>query len=156
MTLFSETWYIMCNSLKDRYVCSHTVNCFINHAYDICFRLAILSLSSIVDRVFYGEWVYVHYNFLQFNVLSNMGAFYGSHPWHWYITQGFVVIMGTHVFPFLMAARKGTQPAMLSVIMWTIFVYRWAETVFLYCCLDCPSCLVHLSNLGTLGSNKEV
>ena len=84
----------------------------------------ILLLSSIVDRICYGRWVYVHYNFVQFNVISNMGTFYGSHPWHWYITQGFVVVMGSHIFPFLMALRKGMQLGFLFLIGWTVAIYR--------------------------------
>eukprot|EP00058_Branchiostoma_floridae_P016052 XP_002601540.1 hypothetical protein BRAFLDRAFT_230607 [Branchiostoma floridae] len=59
--------------------------------------LGALTWSAVIDRIFYGKWVLVQYNFLEFNVLSNMGSFYGSHPWHWYISQGFPRL---HVYDF--------------------------------------------------------
>lgn len=42
-----------------------------------------LSWSVVIDSFFYGEWTLVQLNFLKFNVIKNMGSFYGSHPWHW-------------------------------------------------------------------------
>ena len=27
--------------------------------------------------------------FVKFNVLAGVGDFYGTHPWHWYISQGY-------------------------------------------------------------------
>jgi len=81
------------------------------------------SLTSIVDRLFYGSWVNVHYNFLEFNVLHNMGSFYGAHPWYWYLVQGFEAIMGPHIFPFIMGAIHGMSRPLLAVITWTLAVY---------------------------------
>lgn len=83
-----------------------------------------VALSSIIDRCFYGKWVNVNLNFLKFNVISGIGSFYGTHPWHWYLTQGCAVVMGTHVFPFVLALRRGVEKAFLGVIIWTVFVYR--------------------------------
>ena len=101
------------------------------------YRIFVLAISSYIDRVFYGRWTCVHYNFLEFNVLSNLSTFYGSHPWHWYLSQGFPIIMGTHIFPFVMAARRNIQTICLGVIGWTILVYRQVmfETsfMFMYC-----------------------
>ena len=53
-----------------------------------------------------------------------MAGFYGTHPWHWYLSQGFAVIMGTHLFPFLLAVKHAMEPVLLAVIAWTTFVYR--------------------------------
>ncbi|KAK2191499.1 hypothetical protein NP493_49g03045 [Ridgeia piscesae] len=83
----------------------------------------VLFLSSLIDRFFYGQWMNVHYNFLQFNILHDMAGFYGTHPWHWYLSQGFAVIMGTHLFPFLLAVKHAMEPVLLAVIAWTTFVY---------------------------------
>lgn len=93
-----------------------------------CFssRFLILTLSSIVDRAFYGKWTYVQLNFLEFNVFSGLGSFYGSHPWHWYLTQGLAVILGVQLFPFVLALRKGMQPTFVKIIAWTVAVYRYA------------------------------
>jgi len=36
-----------------------------------------------VDSWFYGKLTIVQVNFAMFNVVKDMGTFYGSHPWHW-------------------------------------------------------------------------
>lgn len=87
-------------------------------------RITSLALSTAVDCVWYGKWVFVHYNFLKFNVLSNMAAIYGTHPWHWYLTQGYPVIMATHIYPFLVGAWRANNKVLLWLILWTIFLYR--------------------------------
>jgi len=51
-----------------------------------------IGFSTIIDRLFYGRWVIVPLKFLQVNVLYGIGNFYGTHPWHWYFTQGFTTI----------------------------------------------------------------
>uniref|UniRef100_H3B3L9 Mannosyltransferase n=1 Tax=Latimeria chalumnae TaxID=7897 RepID=H3B3L9_LATCH len=84
-----------------------------------------LGISLIIDRIFFGTWILVQMNFVRFNVMQNLGTFYGSHPWHWYFTQGFPVILGPHL-PFfvhgcLLAPKK--FQLLLSAIIWTILVY---------------------------------
>lgn len=81
-------------------------------------------MTSLLDRCFYGDWVFVPYNFLKFNVLSGQGTFYGSHPWHWYITQGFPVVMASQFVLFALALRKPKHGVLLLLIVWTIAVYR--------------------------------
>jgi phosphatidylinositol glycan class B len=44
--------------------------------------LALLWSVSI-DSWFYGRLTLVQLNFVVFNVVKDMGTFYGSHPWHW-------------------------------------------------------------------------
>ena len=39
--------------------------------------------SLVVNSWFYGKWTLVELNFVKFNVVNDMGTFYGSHPWHW-------------------------------------------------------------------------
>lgn len=39
--------------------------------------------SICVDSWFYGKLTVVQVNFVMFNVIKDMGTFYGSHPWHW-------------------------------------------------------------------------
>lgn len=84
----------------------------------------LLALSSVIDRIFYGKWINVHWRFLETNVVSNIGAIYGTHPWHWYLTQGFPVLLGSHVFIFIAAARQSVEKACLALIAWTVFAYR--------------------------------
>jgi len=85
----------------------------------------VLLFSLAIDWICYGKLVNVYYNFLEFNFLSDLGSFYGTHPWHWYLTQGLVVLLGSHTLPLLYAARKRIEPCFLAVIAWTIFSYRF-------------------------------
>ncbi|NWU93974.1 PIGB mannosyltransferase, partial [Upupa epops] len=87
--------------------------------------LITVGISLIIDRVFYGKWVLVQFNFLKFNVLQNLGTFYGSHPWHWYFTQGLPVILGTHL-PFfihgcVLAPKR--YRIFLTAVIWTMVIY---------------------------------
>ena len=88
------------------------------------FRFVVLFISSVADRICYGKWINVHYNFLQFNVLEGAGAFYGSHPWHWYFSQGFFVIMGPQILPFILGAQRGYQKPAVCLVLWTVCAYR--------------------------------
>ena len=45
--------------------------------------------SSPVDHC---SWVAVPWQFLRFNLLAGGSAQYGSHPWHWNLTQGLPVV----------------------------------------------------------------
>jgi len=64
--------------------------------------VAIL-VSTTLDSIYYGQFTFVPWEFLKWNVLEGVASFYGSHPFHWYFTQGFPVILGPHLFPFLAA-----------------------------------------------------
>ena len=93
----------------------------------------VLLLLLAVDRCCYGDWRNVHFNFLQFNLLQNRASFYGSHPWHWYITQGLPITLGTHlpfVFGGLVVSLMKHQAPSQTVIRSAICVI--AFTLFLY------------------------
>ncbi|KAL8197035.1 UNVERIFIED_CONTAM: hypothetical protein K2H54_007338 [Gekko kuhli] len=101
--------------------------------------------SLVVDRLFFGKWVVVQLNFLKFNVLHNLAAFYGSHPWHWYLSQGLPVVLGPHL-PFFIHGcfwAPERHRVFLAVVLWTVAVYSTLshkEFRFLYPVL--PFCMV--------------
>ncbi|XP_071464386.1 GPI mannosyltransferase 3 isoform X2 [Marmota flaviventris] len=99
-----------------------------------------LSLSLIIDRIFFGQWTLVQFNFLKFNVLQNLGTFYGSHPWHWYFSQGFPVVLGTHL-PFFIhgcfLAPKKYQ-ILLVTVLWTLIIYSHVHCPLPMRFLQCP------------------
>lgn len=78
---------------------------------------------TIVDRIMYGKWIFVIVNFFKFNFLSSGGAFYGTHPWHWYISQGLPVM----AFTFLPLALAGMwwsqQWELCGLIAWVFAIY---------------------------------
>lgn len=61
---------------------------------DVC-RTGAFILMVGVDSYFYGKFILVPYHFIMFNVVKGGGSFYGSHPWHWYFSQGFPAITGS-------------------------------------------------------------
>lgn len=53
----------------------------------------VCALAAIPDHLFYGEWTFPLYNFIEFNVVKNLLIFYGSAPWHFYIFQGIPLLL---------------------------------------------------------------
>ncbi|KAL4096336.1 hypothetical protein PRIC1_009696 [Phytophthora ramorum] len=78
-----------------------------------------------IDRLGYGEWTFVPFNFFKFNVLEGKDKLYGEHPWSWYFSQGYPAIVGT-ALPIVIAGYL-TVPASKKdlgrTIMWALFVY---------------------------------
>ncbi len=48
-----------------------------------------LLTSLLIDRWFYGEWTVILLNFFDFNFVKGLDKLYGTHPFHWYFTEGF-------------------------------------------------------------------
>lgn len=125
----------------------------ITHRYFPIGALA-LGVSTLIDSFFYGKWIFVQWNFLKFNVLHNVGEFYGSHPWHWYWTQGLPVVIGPHLplvlHGCLLSTRKHT--ILLLTIIWTTAVYsllahkefRFIYPVLPFCVIFCGLSLAKL------------
>ncbi|KAI9854641.1 MAG: glycosylphosphatidylinositol anchor biosynthesis [Vezdaea acicularis] len=62
----------------------------------------VLGFSTLVDRLFYGFWTFPPYRFLYFNLSQNLAVFYGSNPWHYYVSQGIPLLLTTYL-PFFFA-----------------------------------------------------
>ncbi|XP_077988945.1 GPI alpha-1,2-mannosyltransferase 3-like isoform X2 [Glandiceps talaboti] len=80
-----------------------------------------------IDRIFYGKWVFVQYNFLKMNFFGDIGAHYGSNPFYWYFVTGIPVVMGTHLIPFIFGVKKcwadKKYRCLIYLMMWTVGVY---------------------------------
>ncbi|XP_061521372.1 GPI mannosyltransferase 3-like [Phycodurus eques] len=102
-------------------------------------------ISTIIDSVFFEKWIFVQFNFLKINVVHSVADFYGTHPWHWYLIQGFPVVMGSHL-PFFVhgcSLAFGRYRILLVAIAWTIGIYSLLphkEFRFIYPLL--PFCMV--------------
>ncbi|CAK9140301.1 unnamed protein product [Ilex paraguariensis] len=83
----------------------------------------VLGLTFLLDRLMYGSWVFVPLNFLKFNFLSSGGDYYGTHKWHWYLSQGFTVMVFTFL-PFSIAGIILSKHWKLSgLIAWVLGLY---------------------------------
>ncbi|KAJ3594257.1 hypothetical protein NHX12_006588 [Muraenolepis orangiensis] len=85
-----------------------------------------------------------------FNVLHGMAEFYGSHPWHWYLSQGFPAVIGPHLPFFLHGCTLASKRyrILLVTVVWTVMVYSFLshkEFRFVYPVL--PFCMVFCANL---------
>ncbi|XP_017470147.1 PREDICTED: GPI mannosyltransferase 3 [Rhagoletis zephyria] len=54
-----------------------------------------------IDTYWHGRLIVTPYEFFKYNVLHNIGSFYGSHPWYWYFTVGLPTVLGINTLPFI-------------------------------------------------------
>ncbi|EZF31465.1 hypothetical protein H109_02558 [Trichophyton interdigitale MR816] len=60
---------------------------------------SILAISVLADRVYYGTWTLPPFRFLYFNVVQSLAVFYGRNDWHYYLSQGYPLLLIT-ALPF--------------------------------------------------------
>lgn len=66
------------------------------------FRLSVLVISLLADRAFYGSWTLPPFRFLYFNIAQSLAVFYGRNDWHYYLSQGYPLLLTT-ALPFTLA-----------------------------------------------------
>ncbi|EPZ34938.1 Adaptin ear-binding coat-associated protein 1 NECAP-1 domain-containing protein [Rozella allomycis CSF55] len=85
--------------------------------------LLMLCASIVMDSLYYGRLVFVMLNFLEFNVLRGLSSFYGTHPWHWYFSQG-VWVISTIQYPlFIFGFFKSPSKEYGLIVFSTILFY---------------------------------
>ncbi|EXJ81397.1 hypothetical protein A1O3_07688 [Capronia epimyces CBS 606.96] len=62
----------------------------------------VLLLSTLIDRIFYDSWVFPPLDFLHVNVVQSIATFYGNNDWHYYLSQGYPLLLTT-ALPFTLA-----------------------------------------------------
>ncbi|KGO49588.1 GPI mannosyltransferase [Penicillium expansum] len=76
---------------------------------------AILAVSSVADHLFYGIWTFPPLRFLYFNIAQSLAVFYGSNDWHYYISQGYPLLLTT-LLPFAVIGLYTTLTARKSTV----------------------------------------
>lgn len=71
---------------------------------------AVLLLSVLIDRFYYQYWTFPPLKFIYFNVVQSLSVFYGRNDWHYYLSQGFPLLLTT-ALPF---ALVGIYQALCS------------------------------------------
>ncbi|KAL0269330.1 UNVERIFIED_CONTAM: hypothetical protein PYX00_007106 [Menopon gallinae] len=80
----------------------YTTDFILKVAVPITILISCVSVS--IDYLWYEKLVFPPYNFLISNIFSGVASFYGSHPFHWYLTQGIPTILGLHIVPFVLGS----------------------------------------------------
>lgn len=91
----------------------------------------MLSLSILLDSLVFGSFIITPYEFIKFNLFQNIGTYYGTHPWFWYLSTGFPVILGINFVPFLIASliiiknphQHQNELALLATIFFSLCIY---------------------------------
>ncbi|XP_072968817.1 mannosyltransferase APTG1 [Typha angustifolia] len=83
----------------------------------------VLAATCCLDWWMYGSWTIVPLNFLKFNFLSSGGDYYGTHPYHWYFTQGFPSMIGTFLPFSLIGIIKSKEWRLSGLIGWVLALY---------------------------------
>jgi phosphatidylinositol glycan class B len=75
--------------------------------------ISVLFLSILIDRLYYQMWSLPPLNFLRFNVVESISVFYGNNDWHYYLSQGYPLLLTT-ALPFAITgmyqALQGGNP----------------------------------------------
>ncbi|KAI3643872.1 hypothetical protein MP228_010036 [Amoeboaphelidium protococcarum] len=111
----------------------------------------VISLSTVLDTVFYSATTSSLYNFIQFNLIQNLSSFYGIHsPW-WYITSGLPTILLTFT-PFAYLAVTVNITGVGSRESSTLSSSRQQQQQIL---LDCTWSLILTVGMLSLVQHKE-
>lgn len=94
----------------------------------VCVGAVAILGGLVVDRIFYKTWTSTAANFFRVNVTEGISEFYGKNPWHWYISQGWPVLLGPYIGLAVSAAvrradRTTSTKYLTLLIGWTTFVY---------------------------------
>ncbi|KAF3386869.1 GPI mannosyltransferase 3 [Penicillium rolfsii] len=68
---------------------------------------AVLAVSAVADRLFYGFWTFPPLRFLYFNIAQSLAVFYGRNDWHYYASQGYPLLLTT-LLPFALVGLYRT------------------------------------------------
>ncbi|KAL8997925.1 MAG: hypothetical protein Q9169_002918 [Polycauliona sp. 2 TL-2023] len=59
----------------------------------------VLVASATIDRLYYQQWTFPPLRFLYFNLAQSLSVHYGRNDWHYYLTQGYPLLLTTFL-PF--------------------------------------------------------
>ncbi|KAJ3327761.1 hypothetical protein HDU76_011178 [Blyttiomyces sp. JEL0837] len=95
----------------------------------LCIGLFSLGFGALIDYLYYGEWILVPVNFFAVNISGDIASFYGTHPWHWYISQG-IPFVTLSALPFVLWIVYSKNDSAVKVMRWV-----FGFSIFVYSCL---------------------
>lgn len=78
-------------------------------------RVFVLLVNYSLDSMFYGQSVFPPLRFLMFNVLQSLSHFYGTSPWHYYLSQSLPILLIGYLPLALYSLWKSFRNATFSV-----------------------------------------
>lgn len=124
----------------------------------------MLGLAAYIDRLYYGEWTFVPYNFVLFNVIKGGSELYGVNFALYYFLEAFPVMLFTFYPVFLLGVKVASKHRELFwVILWTkLFFsinkhkeYRFVLPVLPLAIVYCGRGLSELQSAGWFGKADE-
>lgn len=118
-----------------------------------------LATLLLCDRWFYGRWVCTPWNFVRLNLVADIGSHYGSHPWHWYFSQGLPAVLALQLVPFFLGIRIGRCRLLVAIVFWHMLVlsfvshkeFRFLLPAFPLAMVVCGAGMARLPRLWALG-----
>ncbi|KAG9235674.1 glycosyltransferase family 22 protein [Amylocarpus encephaloides] len=120
--------------------------------------VSVLLVSAASDRLYFGEWTFPPYQWLNFNISQDLAVFYGCNDFHYYLSQGLPLLLTTYL-PFTLVAlwKTSALPAtnirfiLLTTVLFTIStlsLISHKEVRFIYPLLP----LLHILTAPTVAS----
>lgn len=85
--------------LTEAFLCGYVTRRIQSSMADRLSRSLMLMLSTLVDRLYYEQWTFPPFRFLYFNIAQSLAVFYGRNDWHYYLSQGYPLLLTTFL-PF--------------------------------------------------------
>ncbi|KAF5294624.1 hypothetical protein FQA39_LY02756 [Lamprigera yunnana] len=90
-----------------------------------------VAITTSIDSCAHGTFTISAYEFLKANIFHDVGKWYGTQPWYWYMSAGLPAILGIQIVPFILASiniirnRHVYQEnlALLGCITFSISIY---------------------------------
>ncbi|KAI4106965.1 MAG: hypothetical protein L6R37_001858 [Teloschistes peruensis] len=94
----------------------------------------VLAASAVVDRLYYQQWTFPPLRFLYFNLAQNLSIHYGRNDWHYYLSQGYPLLLTTFL-PFALVglyhSLSPPNPASTTATLLTTNIKRQLATTSL-------------------------
>lgn len=124
----------------------------------------VASALISIDSYYHGSWLVTPLLFFKSNIIDDVGALYGTHPFHWYLSSGLTAVLGIGCIPFILALfqtfRKwdefeNRKPIVISIASTIIIYSTISHKEFRFLLQILPLCLYLISKYLSDWSRKQ-
>lgn len=84
--------------------------------------VGVVCVCVLVESCFYGRLTVPPINFFLINVYKNLGVNYGTHPWHWYLTNALPTMLGPLLIPLIQGFHRSSLTLILPIFVNVVFL----------------------------------